>query len=294
VEGTPHYEGIARVMRLRENLREYVKATNAETATTGWPMVRAMILAFPQDLACSGADVEDQFMFGDKWLVAPQYTYQATSRSVYLPPLPANSTWVYFFNETDFGAGGARVDVPTPIAEFPLFYIRPVPILPPTTYNVTTMFSTDRGDTVLCLAAQCYEDNNNDMPGAYQQLVVEGFSQVDTGPMIVNGRPLNVTLLPLYLMYSFEHQDNYVSTNPTPPDSSYSASGGATVFGNGFALDAPAPAGALPLQIWLKKGAGSSQDYATVASPEGIAWVKAQGYTFVREDGGFILPLGWS
>ena len=69
-EGTPNYQGIVRVMRLRENLRQYVKDTNAETAATGWPMVRAMVLAFPQDPACAGADVEDQFMFGDDWLVS--------------------------------------------------------------------------------------------------------------------------------------------------------------------------------------------------------------------------------
>ena len=49
-------------MRLREGLRQYVKDANAETAATGWPMVRAMVLAFPQDPGCAGADVEDQFV----------------------------------------------------------------------------------------------------------------------------------------------------------------------------------------------------------------------------------------
>jgi alpha-glucosidase (family GH31 glycosyl hydrolase) len=38
-------------MRLREGLRQYVKDANAETAATGWPMVRAMVLAFPQGIA---------------------------------------------------------------------------------------------------------------------------------------------------------------------------------------------------------------------------------------------------
>lgn len=61
-EDTPNYRGIVRVMRLRENLRQYVKDINAETAATGWPMVRAMVLAFPQDPGCAGADVEDQFV----------------------------------------------------------------------------------------------------------------------------------------------------------------------------------------------------------------------------------------
>lgn len=62
-----HYQGIVAVMRLRENLREYVAQINAEAAATGMPMVRPMFLAWPNDAAAQGADVEDQFMFGSKW-----------------------------------------------------------------------------------------------------------------------------------------------------------------------------------------------------------------------------------
>jgi alpha-glucosidase (family GH31 glycosyl hydrolase) len=122
-----HYAGIVTVMHLRENLREYVANINAKAAATGLPMVRPMFLQvgshrpviietmldaciqFPNDTACQGADVEDQFMFGDAWLVrleavelgwgiscynslqvAPVYVYQATSRSVYLPVIGEN------------------------------------------------------------------------------------------------------------------------------------------------------------------------------------------------------------
>jgi hypothetical protein len=85
-----------------------------------------------------------------------------------------------------------------------------------------------------------------------------------------------------------------VSTNFTPPDASYTAAGGGVDFANGFAFAAPAPPGALPLQIWLKRGAGDAQDYATVASPEGIAWVTARGYTLVGMDGCFVLPADWA
>jgi alpha-glucosidase (family GH31 glycosyl hydrolase) len=100
-------------MRLRENLRQYVADINAEAAATGMPMARPMMLQWPLDAACQGADVEDQFMFGPSWLVAPVYEYQATSRSVYLPALPPNNVWIYFFGEVPMGAGGARIDVPT-------------------------------------------------------------------------------------------------------------------------------------------------------------------------------------
>ena len=71
-EDTPNYRGIVRVMRLREGLRQYVKDANAETAATGWPMVRAMVLAFPHDPGCAGADVEDQFV---RALLSPLRTH---------------------------------------------------------------------------------------------------------------------------------------------------------------------------------------------------------------------------
>jgi alpha-glucosidase (family GH31 glycosyl hydrolase) len=100
-------------MRLRENLRQYVSDINAEAAATGLPMVRPMFLQWPLDAGCQGPDTEDQFMFGSAWLVAPVYTYQAASRSVYLPALPPNNVWIYFFNEVPMGAGGTRVTVPT-------------------------------------------------------------------------------------------------------------------------------------------------------------------------------------
>jgi hypothetical protein len=234
-------------------------------------------------------------MFGDDWLVAPVYTFAAATRSVYLPPAPGNKTWVYFFNESDVGAGGWRVDVPTTnLEEFPLFYLRPIEPPQPSTFNVTNFFSAQRGDTVACLSSQCYGANSPGDSGAYAPIGVEGVGQLSDGPVVVNGRAFNFSLRALNLFYSAKHQDNFVSTNATPPDLTYTVQGGGVDFANGFALAPPAPPGALPLQIWLKRGAAGAQDYATVASPEGVAWVTARGYTFVAMDGGFILPSAWT
>ena len=68
---------------------------------------------------------------GPSWLVAPVTTYQAPSRPVYLPRLDANHTWVYYFNASSVGHGGAWYNVSTPLAEFPLFFVQPVPPLVP-------------------------------------------------------------------------------------------------------------------------------------------------------------------
>jgi hypothetical protein len=289
-----HYAGIVAVMRLRENLRQYVSDINAEAAATGLPMVRPMFLQWPLDAGCQGSDTEDQFMLGPSWLVAPVYTYQAASRSVYLPALPPNNVWIYFFGEIVFGAGGARVTVPTTnITEFPLFFIRPlVPPTPPALAPCTQYFSSDRNDSVLCLSDQCTSANEPGEDGHYAELRVEGLgllSDDGTGHATINN--VSYPLLALTLYYSALHTDNLVTTNTTAPDSSYS---GGVVFANGYALGAPAP-GALPLQLWYKAYNGESQDYLTVASAAGVAWAQAHGYTLVdaggATGGGWVLPV---
>lgn len=117
------YGGSAAMLHLREALRPYVSAVNAVSASTGTPMVRAMILEC-NDPPCAEADAEDQFMFGPDWLVAPMYVPNTTSRSVYLPTLPQGSEWVHWFTRT-VSPSGTRVDVEAPVSSFPLFYRSP-------------------------------------------------------------------------------------------------------------------------------------------------------------------------
>ena len=288
-----HYAGIVAVMRLRENLRQYVSDINAQAAATGMPMCRPMFLEFPLDAGCQGADVEDQFMFGSSWLVAPVYAYQAASRSVYLPALPPNHEWIYFFGERPMGPGGARITVPTTnITEFPLFFVRPtVPPQPPALGEMTQYYSAERNDTVLCLDAACTNANQPGSPGSYVQQRVEALgllSDDGTGHTTIGNVSYPLRALTLY--YSFTHDDNLVTTNTTAPDSSYTSG---TVFPNGFVLGAAAP-GALPLQLFFKHFAGSNQDYLTVASPAGVAWAQSHGYALVdaggASGGGWVLP----
>ena len=289
-----HYAGIVAVMHLRENLRQYVSDINRVAAETGFPMIRPMFLQWPLDPNCQGADVEDQFMFGSSWLVAPVYTYQAASRTVYLPQLNnVTHEWVMFFGEISYGAGGSRVTVATTnVTEFPLFFIRPIiPPAPPATAKATSFFSAERNDQVLCVDDQCYSANAPGQDGHYSTQRVEGIALLNddgSGHVEING--VTYPTAPLTLYYSFTHTDNFVSTNSTPPDASYKSG---TVFQNGVVLAAPAP-GALPLQVWFKKFAGESQDYASVASAEGVSWAQSNGYTLVdaggATGGGWVLP----
>lgn len=106
-------------------LREYTLRINQITVSTGLPMVRAMVLAFPDDPGCKGSGVEGQWMYGPDWLVSPVTTQGATSWSVYLPTLN-NATWTYYWNGTSVGVGGVTVSVNTAnISDYPVFVRTP-------------------------------------------------------------------------------------------------------------------------------------------------------------------------
>jgi hypothetical protein len=272
------YGAIVQMMHLREELREYVAQINAQAAATGMPMARPMFLQWPLDAGSSEAACEDQYMFGDRWLVAPVVTQGAASRSVHLPRLPANQTWVYYFNLSEVGQGGGRVDVPTPITEFPLFFIRPLPPPPPVvTAPATFFYSAARNDTVVCVSAQCYSDNGAGQPGDYAAVGVVGQGLVSgagaDGSVSIGGRAYATA--PLTVWFSAQWSDNFVATGAVPPDASYAGN----TFGNGRVLAEAAP-GAAGVSYWYRRYSAGSQDFAAAAAGGAQeAWCVARGYT---------------
>jgi alpha-D-xyloside xylohydrolase len=91
--GSDRFNSMVQMVMLREQLVQYTLGINAEWVATGMPLMRPMFLQWPLDAACQGQDVEDQFMYGPDWLVAPITSYQTYNRTVYLPLLDANHTW---------------------------------------------------------------------------------------------------------------------------------------------------------------------------------------------------------
>jgi alpha-D-xyloside xylohydrolase len=71
-------------------------------------------------------ELTDEYMFGPAFLVAPVTTYQARSRSVYLPPTTGD--WYNFWFGTRT-AGGQTINVLAPYDSLPLF-IRAGSIIP--------------------------------------------------------------------------------------------------------------------------------------------------------------------
>lgn len=85
-----------------------------EWETTGAPILRHMMLNFPNDPATW--DLSDQYMIGDSLLVAPVLTEGATSRVVYFPA----GKWFDVWNGNDI-RGPVALDVPAPIGRPPVY-----------------------------------------------------------------------------------------------------------------------------------------------------------------------------
>jgi len=259
--GETAYNVISKIILLREQLREYVMDQMRLAASVGTPILRPMIFDFPNDPMA--AKVDDQYMFGPNWLVAPVLQYQAKSRSVYLPTLPPQQVWTHYYTGEDYHAG--TVTVPTPIDSFPLFYRRHLPQVG--YFPAIQLFSKERNDSVLCISTDCLAANCPTCDGHYVTVRTEGYA---VGVDNVSGT------IPLQLWYSPEHVDNFVSSSSNPPDNSYTIH-----FVDGY-IWKTSSSDMYPLDLYFNKG---NSHHVTVASPEGHQWAKDNGFELVANQG---------
>lgn len=84
---------------MKYSLMPYIVKEAEECAANGWPMFRALQLEFPEDAGVW--QIEDEYMFGKDFLVAPLLT-QAKKRSVYLP---AGQEWVNYQSGKTYAPG---------------------------------------------------------------------------------------------------------------------------------------------------------------------------------------------
>eukprot|EP01043_Picozoa_sp_COSAG02_P015409 COSAG02_NODE_657_length_18797_cov_34.071238_13_plen_342_part_00 len=138
---------IAKVMRIREQLRPYIMEQYQVASQTGTPVMRPLFYDFWDDPMA--ATVDDQLMFGpgesatpflcamhsanlvmfmmfdvrSDYLVAPVLVENATERFVYLPKLPIPYVWQDYFDGTIINttAKSANISVLTPLDTFPLY-----------------------------------------------------------------------------------------------------------------------------------------------------------------------------
>jgi alpha-D-xyloside xylohydrolase len=93
----------------------YIYTLAGDTYWKDGTIMRGLAMDFPGDAKVR--NIDDEYMFGPAFLVAPVTEYKATSRPVYLP---AGTGW-YEFHTGRFHEGGATLQADAPLARMPLF-----------------------------------------------------------------------------------------------------------------------------------------------------------------------------
>jgi alpha-glucosidase/alpha-D-xyloside xylohydrolase len=109
-------------LNLRYQLLPYIYSTAAQSHQTGMPLIRPLWLAFPNDERTYLID--DSYMWGDSFLVAPMFSKGATERSLYLPA----GVWLDYWSGERF-AGGRVITAKAELDSMPL-YVKAGAIVP--------------------------------------------------------------------------------------------------------------------------------------------------------------------
>ena len=99
---------------IRISMHDYIRDLYREAHENGSPLIRTMFYEFPEDGKCW--DLQDQYMFGSRYLVAPVLHLNEFEREVYLP----KGKWENV-NTGEKVQGGKTVRVKAPIDEIPVF-----------------------------------------------------------------------------------------------------------------------------------------------------------------------------
>lgn len=113
--GSPTYRSLEYYDRLRYRLMPYVYTLAAETWFGDGTIMRGLVMDFPADR--DGWRVDDEYLFGHAFLVAPVTQFRARTRQVYLP---AGADWYDFYNGSHW-RGGQRIEADAPYERMPLF-----------------------------------------------------------------------------------------------------------------------------------------------------------------------------
>lgn len=116
--GEDVYEILKRYVEYREQMKPYIRECMVQAHQKGTPVMRTLFYEFPGDL--HSWEVEDEYMFGPRLLVAPVLYPGMDSRTVYLPDgCFWENVWTGSFHE-----GGHTINAAAPLAYIPLFIRR--------------------------------------------------------------------------------------------------------------------------------------------------------------------------
>lgn len=112
--GEENYAIMKKYYDIRVSMHDYIRQLFEEAHTNGSPLLRAMFYEFPEDAECW--ELQDQYMFGSKYLVAPILHLNEWKRQVYLP----EGKWK-LTSTGDVYEGGQSVSVDAPVEYMPVF-----------------------------------------------------------------------------------------------------------------------------------------------------------------------------
>jgi len=101
--------------RLHEQLGDYIYSLAQEMQRTGRPIIRPLFFAAPGDEKAYLA--REEFMLGERFLVAPVVEKGATAREVYLPA----GLWKDFWSGEIYNGGSTLAQYPAPLDKLPIF-----------------------------------------------------------------------------------------------------------------------------------------------------------------------------
>jgi alpha-glucosidase len=115
--GDPYSAINRKYLKLKMRLTPYIYTYMREAYDTGVPMVRAMVLEFPDDPATWGKRTQYQFMSGEWFLVAPVYEDSPIRNDIYLPA----GKWIDYWDGREFNGPTVVNSYDAPLDKLPLF-----------------------------------------------------------------------------------------------------------------------------------------------------------------------------
>ncbi len=128
--GEGNFQILKRYLLIREALRDYIRSVMEEAHQHGDPVMRTVFFEFPNDR--EAWRVEDQYLFGPRYLVCPILEAGARKRVVYLPDgsrwsrawfkdVQGNEIGIRDSARDEVWNGGQTIQVEAPIDDTPVF-----------------------------------------------------------------------------------------------------------------------------------------------------------------------------
>lgn len=112
--GEEVYQILKKYLDIRLSMKNYLRSLMEQASQNGSPLIRTMFYEFPEDEICW--ELDDQYMFGDRYLVAPILYEGMRQRRVYLP----NGRWRCIHSGSVL-EGGTYIQAEAPLDIIPVY-----------------------------------------------------------------------------------------------------------------------------------------------------------------------------